>query len=879
MRSLVTTRVVLLLVALGGIFFVAAAPAHAGERTVRRPASASSQPPLVPGEVLVEYRAIATPAARTLDVHSRGGEIVRTLRGSKGVSGRTIVLVRSETLSTGALQRRFGRDPSVIRTSPNYVRSSFATPPDDPGLAGQWGFFRVGALQAWQTTQGSSGVVVAVIDTGASLAHPDLAADLWRNAGEVPGNHADDDGNGYVDDAYGFDAVESDGVPMDLHGHGTHVAGIVAGIADDGIGVAGVAPKSSVMAVQALDADGRGTDATVIEAIDYVVHEKLAGGVNVVAINASWGGPGNDLLVRDAIVRAGDAGIVFCAAAGNSAADLARHPVYPAAWDCPEMITVAATDRSDRLAPFSDYGARAVDLGAPGVGILSTMTADGYATWDGTSMATPFVSAAVALCAAAYPAETAAERIDRILGAAHQVAALAGRCVTGGRLDVTAALGEGPVAGDVTAPTTTALGVDDARHDVPVSLFLAAVDDSGGSGVARTAWRIGGGAWHRGVALTIRPPVHARVSRTVEYRSTDRAGNVEAAKTAVVRFDTTAPTDNLFPGALLAASPVHGDVGARLDADDVYSVYLEAGESILLTMDASPAGRIHVGLFKPGVRRFSFMGYGGMPPGAQATSDGLDMQYDSEIDGTVGDGLLAYRAAKRGAYHVVVHADWGAGAYRLAYSLVSPGVDVVPPGFTVLGTEYGRWNNFPIWLNIQARDGDWGSGVAAVETSLDGGLTWVEGPEATVDAPADHSNDGSHMVLVRARDNAGNLSAAKVNVIGIDTVGPSTEAWGPRKPVRSGDRAYVKFRTNDALSRWTLGTQLVVKSAATGKVVKTIRLSGGILGRLWTNVLIEYPIRVGVPAGEYEITLSGTTQDEAGNPYVAAVCRRTLRVL
>jgi len=872
-RPLAMTRVVVLIVTLAGMLVAATPTVRAGERS----ASPSARPVFVSGDVLVEYRAGVTPKARGLDVRSLDGMIVRTLHTS-AVSGGTIVLVHSATLSTGELLRRFGRDPSVVRTSANYVRTAFTMGPDDPGLAGEWGFFRVGTLQAWQTTQGSSGAVVAVLDTGVSLAHPDLASRLWRNAGEVPGNHVDDDGNGYVDDAYGFDAVENDGVPMDLHGHGTHVSGIVAGVADNGVGVAGVAPQTAVMAVQALGSNGSGTDAGVIEAIDYVVHEKLAGGVNVVAINASWGGPGNDQLVRDAIMRAGDAGIVFCAAAGNSAADLAKRPVYPAAWSCPNMITVAAIDRSDRLASFSDYGTRTVDLAAPGVGILSTMTADGYATWDGTSMATPFVSAAVALCAAAYPAETAAQLIDRILSSVRPVARLAGTCVTGGCLDVAAAVGEGPAAGDVTAPTTTALGADDARHDVPVSLLLAAVDDPGGSGVARTEWRIDGRAWQHGVAPVVRPPVHARAARTVEFRSTDRAGNAEAAKKVVVRFDTTAPSDDVLPGVPLPASPAHGDVGARADPDDVYSVHLEARQAIQLTMSASPASRIHVGLFKPGVRTFSFAGFEGSPV-RQATSDGLDVRYFSAIDLTVGDGTLAYRAARSGTYYVVVQAERGNGAYRLDYSLVSPGVDVVPPGVTVLGTEFGRWNDFPVWLNLQARDGDAGSGVATVETSVDGGLTWAVGTEATVDAPADHSNDGSHMVLVRARDNAGNLSAASVNVIGIDTVGPSTEAWGPRKPVRSGGRAHVKFRINDALSQWAIGSQLVVKTADTGAIVKTIRLSSGVIARFWVNVLIDYPIRVSFPAGEYEVTVAGHTQDEAGNPYVEAVCRRTLRVL
>ena len=215
--------------------------------------------------------------------------------------------------------------------------------------------------------------MIADIDTGVAYDHVDLAANMWHNPGEIPGNGIDDDGNGYIDDVYGIDSVNGDSDPYDDHGHGTHTSGTAAAVGNNGIGITGVAWQARIMALKFLDAGRSGTDADAITCIDYVVDEKLNHGVNVVAINASWGGGGYDALLRDAINAAGAANIVFCAAAGNGyGVDNDVTPHYPSSYDCANIISVAATDDNDALADFSNYGLTSVDLAAPGVDTLST---------------------------------------------------------------------------------------------------------------------------------------------------------------------------------------------------------------------------------------------------------------------------------------------------------------------------------------------------------------------------------------------------------------------------------------------------------------------------------------------------------------------------
>ena len=451
------------------------------------------------------------------------------------------------------------------------------------------------AGDAWQTTTGSGDVVIASVDTGVDVLHPDLAANLWHNPGEVPGNGVDDDGNGYVDDVYGIDTAYDDSLPMDDYGHGTHTSGIAAAVGDNALGVAGLGWSTRIMALKFINYDGGGTDADAIECIDYAVREKLDHGVNVVAINASWGGGASNLFLRNAINRAGDAGIVFVASAGNDAEDNDKHPHYPSSLDCPTLLSVAATASDGRLAYFSNWGRVSVDLAAPGEDILSALPDGRYDSWSGTSMAAPFVTGAVALCAARHPGETAERRVQRILDSVRTADRFASKLLTAGTLDVAAALGASGGGGDAEPPVTTALGGGDAVNDIPVPVSLFATDGPGGSGVATTEWRLDGDAWREGTYAVVPAPKDTSRTSVLEYRSTDRAGNVEEIGRLSVVVDTTRrAADARPPGVPLPPSPVTGGLSVRRDRTDLYRLRLNEGESLRLSTDGPVAGMIAV---------------------------------------------------------------------------------------------------------------------------------------------------------------------------------------------------------------------------------------------------------------------------------------------
>ena len=298
-------------------------------------------------------------------------------------------LVQDKKRTTAQLIDELKRDPAVETAEPNYLRWLDSIP-NDPLFSSQWGLQNTG--QTIAGTVGTAGAdikyvaamamvksstaaaVIALIDSGADYTHPDLAPNMWVNSGEVASNGVDDDGNGYVDDVYGYNFVSSIGDPMDSGYHGTHVAGILAAAVNNNLGVTGICPQAKVMALK-VSSDGTTISASaVISALQYIAAMKSRG-INIVAINASYGGGGYSTTERTAIQVTGSAGIVFCAAAGNNAANNDTTAYYPATYRLSNMIVVAATDQNDALGSFSDYGATTVDLAAPGVNILSAKPA------------------------------------------------------------------------------------------------------------------------------------------------------------------------------------------------------------------------------------------------------------------------------------------------------------------------------------------------------------------------------------------------------------------------------------------------------------------------------------------------------------------------
>ena len=331
--------------------------------------------------------------------------------------------------------------------------------PNDPSLWRLYGLNNYGqsggttdadldAPEAWDITTGSRDVVIGVIDSGVDINHPDLAANIWVNPGETPNNGIDDDGNGFIDDVNGWDFHDNDNTPNDGNGHGTHVAGTIGAVGNNNSGIAGVNWEVSILPLRFLGDDGSGWTSDAVAAVNYATMLKRDFGINVAATNNSWGGGGYSRTLDRAIESANDQGIMFVAAAGNQGSNNDTNPSYPTNYDAPNVISVAALNRNDNLASFSNYGTTTVDVGAPGVSIYSTLPGNSYGSFSGTSMAAPHVTGIVGLLNAAKPGISITEVTNAILGTVDTVQSLQGKTVSGGRVNAAAALtsilGESP---------------------------------------------------------------------------------------------------------------------------------------------------------------------------------------------------------------------------------------------------------------------------------------------------------------------------------------------------------------------------------------------------------------------------------------------------
>lgn len=348
----------------------------------------------------------------------------------------------------------------------------------DPSISKQWGLIDIGATQLWSQIKNPQNIVVAVIDTGIDYTHEDLAPNIWRNKGEMgtdanghskENNGIDDDNNGVIDDVIGWDFAADDNKPFDLAvdpmkllsgggnpGHGTHCAGTIGARGGNGVGISGINPQIQVMGLRFMDEKGQGTTANAVRAIRYAV----LNGAKV--LSNSWGSEGDDpsdnvnnQALKDAINFAADHDVLFIAAAGNGHSgvgydnDTDPAPGVPASYDMPNIISVAAIDRNDNLGSFSNWGAKTVHIGAPGLAVFSTMVGGTYSDkvidtpaievdWDGTSMATPHVAGAAALYWSEHPNKTYQEVKAAILSSAKPIPSLQGKVVSNGKLDMTA---------------------------------------------------------------------------------------------------------------------------------------------------------------------------------------------------------------------------------------------------------------------------------------------------------------------------------------------------------------------------------------------------------------------------------------------------------
>lgn len=381
---------------------------------------------------------VRVPGARAEVLNTRRQDVARVIHLNRGLSVEEAV-------------QRANADPRVEYAEPDYFVYPMESIPNDPFFSQMWGLSNLGcatcdpnqrtanidAVRAWDLTTGSDDIVAVVLDTGAQLAHEDLAANAWVNPLEIANNNVDDDGNGFVDDINGwnfFDGNNQIFTPGVELSHGTHVAGSIGAAGNNGIGVTGVAWHVKIMSLKFLGGtQGKGSTSNAVKGIYYAIGMRNRG-VNVRVINASWGGGSESQSLRQAIADANSAGILFVCAAGNSGDDIDVVPDFPAGYsiDQPNAVSVAALNQVGSLASFSNFGHASVSLAAPGVLIYSTVPGS-YAQFNGTSMATPYVSGIAVLLWAHEPTLTPAEVKRRIIDTSRPLASLVSKLSRSGR--------------------------------------------------------------------------------------------------------------------------------------------------------------------------------------------------------------------------------------------------------------------------------------------------------------------------------------------------------------------------------------------------------------------------------------------------------------
>jgi subtilisin family serine protease len=435
-----------------GFFILAAGVTTSG--TADRPSAAgvqasvkSSQARHAPDRVIVKFK--------------EGAEVnlgLQKIKHLRLINASVFKVPAGETAA--ALVKRLSLNPTVEYAELDFEQKAVIIP-TDTRFSELWGLHNTGqgggkpdadidAPEAWDLTTGSSDVVVAVIDTGVDYTHTDLVDNIWTNSGEIPGDHIDNDGNGYIDDVHGINAITGSGDPMDDYSpiyHGTHCSGTIGAKGDNSKGVVGVCWTVKIMCLKFLNSNGSGWNSDAVECIQYAVDK----GAHV--LSNSWGGGGYSQALRDAIEAAKNAGILFMAAAGNDYGNNNDiNPFYPASYNNENIIAVAATDRNDLLAGFSNIGPNSVDVAAPGVSILSCKAGNAYQLLSGTSMATPHVSGLAALLKSYNPSWTWDEIKTRILAGVDPLPGLSGKILTGGRINALNSLLVEPGSLEVTSP-------------------------------------------------------------------------------------------------------------------------------------------------------------------------------------------------------------------------------------------------------------------------------------------------------------------------------------------------------------------------------------------------------------------------------------------
>jgi subtilisin family serine protease len=552
-----------------------------------RGAAADPKTPYAPGEVLVGFKKQSGQKDRDAAIGKAKGRVLTRLATELDLDeGEPGVHRIATDLSVEDAIEALKKDPNVEFAEPNWLVTHDATAddtyyangslwgmygddaPDAIGPSGTTNAYGCAAEDAWAAgTTGSSDVCVGIVDEGLQFTHPELSANVWTNPFD-PVDGIDNDGNGFIDDVHGWDFWNGDNSVYDAGGdaHGTHVAGTIGATGANGSGVAGVNWNVTMISAKFLGPNG-GYISDAVSALNYLRDLKVRHGMRIVATNNSWGGGGYSSAFHTALLKAAKEGILFVAAAGNSGANNDSAASYPSNYSTlsasstepaasyEAVIAVAAIDSGGSKASWSSYGATTVDLGAPGVSVLSTVPTNGYAYYSGTSMATPHVTGAVALYASAFPAATASEIRTALLGNTLPTASLAGITVTGGRLNLAGLFGaaEPPVTppadvhdvavssvsmpGSVKRGKTVTVNIAVANQGTTSETFQVSLSATGGSVGSPRSVTVAAGA-SASVPITWTAP-NTRASFTITATAatvsgeTDTADNTRSATTNV----------------------------------------------------------------------------------------------------------------------------------------------------------------------------------------------------------------------------------------------------------------------------------------------------------------------------------------------------------
>ena len=383
------------------------------------------------GGVLVRYKGVSDQGALNL------------------VENANMVRIESGETDPNDLAEELNKDPNVELAEPDYPLT-LADLPDDPYFEAFdfYNYQMSEVFDAWNVTSDCDQVLVAILDTGVDTHHPDLKSNLWFNANEIPGNGADDDGNSYTDDYLGYNFVDYNTDVTDRNSHGTRVTGIIGAVGNNAIGMSGICRTAQVLPLKVFRDNGTGDVSNAIEAIDYAVNA----GAKIINVSWTFVADTGSLFLEETIQRAEAKGVLIVAATGNDKKNLAVDPVYPAAYDLPNVIAVAALDPYGHLAPFSNYGDGIVDIAAPGIAIVTTDPDVDFVYFTGTSAAAPHVSAVAALILSGNPGLTPDQVIEQLKSTSSQNESLEGLITSSRMLNAAQAVGSAP---PVSLPAST----------------------------------------------------------------------------------------------------------------------------------------------------------------------------------------------------------------------------------------------------------------------------------------------------------------------------------------------------------------------------------------------------------------------------------------